>query len=81
MDPISVVKLWLMVKPIKRIRKFRNKETKVFKGKLTYSALAVVAAPILGRLLGFEIAETELVQLLQGLAVLVGFYGRYRATK
>lgn len=88
MDPLTAlalirkgVKTWLMVRPIRRIRKWRNKETEVFKGKLTYASLAVVAAPMLGALLGMEIAETELVQIAQGVAVLIGFYGRWRATR
>ena len=53
----------------------------MFKGKLTYASLAVVAAPILGRLFGFEIAQAEIVELFQAAAVLTGFYGRFRATK
>ena len=81
MGLVSAVKLWLLIKPIKRIKEFRNKEQKVFKGKLTYASLAIVAAPIFTRLFGFEVLEAELVTMVSGLAVLVGFYGRYRATK
>ena len=56
-------------------------QEKVFKGKLTYASLAVVAAPIFSRLLGFEVMEAELITIASGIAVLVGVYGRYRATK
>ena len=78
---VGAVKLWLLIKPIKRIKEFRNKETKVFKGRLTYASLAVVLAPLVARLFGFEVAETDIVALFQAGAVFVGFYGRYRATK
>jgi len=78
----GAAKLWLLIKPIKRIKEFRNKETKeVFKGKLTYSALAVVMAPFVARFVGFEVAESDIVALFQAAAVFVGFYGRFRATR
>ena len=50
------------------------------KGALTYTALAAIAAPLLGRLFGVELAEHELVTVFQAFAVVVAVYGRKRAT-
>lgn len=85
--------LWLLVKPIQRWknrkgRKAPNeqenpavKERKMLKGKLTYISWAAVGAPILGRLLGIELAEADLVALISAGFVLVGIFGRWRATR
>jgi len=61
----GAVKLWLLIKPIKRIKEFRNKETKMFKGRLTYASLAVVLAPLVGRLFGFEATDLPSIQYPQ----------------
>ena len=59
----------------------RRKEKQMLEGKLTYTALAAVAAPIVGRLLGIELAESDMAMVFQAAMVLVGVYGRWRATR
>jgi len=64
-------------------RRAARKETKeirqVFKGKLTYSSLIVIAVVAIAQHFGVEIAESEAGQITEALAVLVGVYGRWRA--
>jgi len=87
-DPITALtiirkgaKMWLMVKPIKRIKEFRQRkqEKPMLKGKLTYTALAAVAAPVLAGLIGVPLPQETIVLWFQAVAAAVGVYGRWRA--
>lgn len=64
-----------------KARKARKEDTMFFKGKLTYTALAAVVAPVMAQLLGVDVVQSEVVQVFQAVAALIGVYGRWRATK
>jgi uncharacterized membrane protein len=70
----------LIVKLIKRWRQ-RRKGKKMFKGKLTYAALAGIVAVQVGKLLGVEIAESEVSAITEAVLTGVAIYGRWRATR
>lgn len=91
----KIVKFWLMVKPVKRIRRWRNKrrarkgkpllnldEDVTMDGKKTYSGIAIA---LLGFVLGWlgVGGESEATQLVTHGSELVGLiiatYGRYAA--
>jgi hypothetical protein len=77
---VTLGQLITIVKLIKRWRQ-RRKGKKMFKGKLTYSALAAIVAVQVGKLLGVEIAESEVAQVTEAVLALVAIYGRWRASR
>lgn len=91
MDPVTLAKLWMAIRPIKRIkerraaRKARDvsqpKETAMLNGKLTYSAIAVMAIIYVGQLIGVEVAEDQAASIVGVVAGLIGAFGRWRATR
>lgn len=50
-------------------------------GKLTYTAIAVMAIIYAGQLIGVDIAEEQAASIVGVVAGLIGAYGRWRATK
>ena len=83
MDPVTIAKLWLVVKPVKRVKEWRaqRRGAQVFKGKLTYSMAGGAAVVFIGQALGIELAQEEVASIIGGAMALVAIYGRYRATK
>lgn len=91
----ALIKLWLLAKPVRRIRKWRNKrrarkglpllnvdEDVNMDGKKTYSGIAIAALGLLMGWLGIG-GEAEATQLVTNGMELVGLviaiYGRYVA--
>jgi hypothetical protein len=59
-----------------------NKEVEdMLQGKLTYTAIAAVLAPLAARLLGVDVPDTLIVEAFQLAAGLVALYGRWRANR
>lgn len=92
MDPVTLAKLWMAIRPIKRIKERRAarkargdvsqpKETAMLNGKLTYSAIAVMAIIYVGQLIGVEVAEDQAASIVGVVAGLIGAFGRWRATR
>ena len=83
MNPLAIAKLWLAIKPIKRFKEFRQskQEKPMLKGKLTYTALAGVVAPVIASLIGVPLPPETIVLWFQAVAAAVGVYGRWRANK
>jgi hypothetical protein len=95
LDPITLTKLWLLIKPIKRIREHRaakraaknlnGKETPVFQGKVTYLSVAVLALSFLAQRFDVPLLPDDAEAVVSAVGALVGtvggVYGRYRATK
>jgi hypothetical protein len=84
MDPLTVAKLWLLVKPYKRFKAWRAKRrgVPVFKGKLTYASLGTLFVALAATVLGDGvITAADLDELGQAVLAVVAVYGRYRATK
>lgn len=77
----TIVKLWLAVGPINRFKKFKRKqqEKPMLRGKLTYTAIAAVVAPVLASLIGVPLPPETVVLWFQAVAAAVGVYGRWRA--
>jgi len=53
----------------------------VFKGKLTYTAVLAILAPVLTATLGFDIVPEDLVPFWQAATAAVALYGRWRASR
>lgn len=53
--------------------------SKFLKGKVTYIGIAGVAIPIIGQLLGVEIADSDLAQVMESVGIVVATFGRWRA--
>ena len=53
----------------------------MFKGKLTYTVVAGILAAQVGKLLGVDVAESEVVEVIQAGLAVAAIYGRWRATK
>lgn len=53
--------------------------SKVLKGKLTYIGIAGVAVPMIGQLLGLELADSDVATVVQGIGIVVAAFGRWRA--
>jgi hypothetical protein len=83
-NPVTVAKLWLLVRPVQRIKAWRARrrgET-VFKGKLTYASLGALFVALAATVLGDGvITAADLDEVGQAALALVAMYGRYRATK
>jgi hypothetical protein len=57
-----------------------TKETAMLNGKLTYSAIGIMAIIYVGQLIGVEVAEEQAASIVSVIAGLIGAYGRWRAT-
>jgi len=70
-----------------RVIKFfvKRKVKRMFKGKLTATSIAALAAFALSKVLGVDIGVDEISPLVEAGVVIataaVGFYGRWRATR
>lgn len=53
----------------------------MFKGKLTYTALAGILTIAAGKLFGVEITEGDIGAVSAGVLALVAVYGRWRSTR
>jgi hypothetical protein len=87
MDPLTVAKLWLLVKPYKRFKAWRAKRrgVTVLQGKVTYASIAVLALSWLAQRFDVPLLPDDAEALVSVVGALVGtvggVYGRYRATK
>lgn len=77
---MAAVPVWLTELIIRGIVR-KIKEKRMLKGKLTYTALAGILASVLSRVLGFEVGEGEVQQLVEAVLAVVAVYGRFRATR
>jgi uncharacterized membrane protein len=71
---------WLKIQLIKFIVR-KVKEKRMFKGKLTYSAVAALLAVQVGKLLGVEVLEADVAAVTEAVLAVVALYGRWRATR
>lgn len=53
--------------------------SKILKGKVTYIGIAGVAIPVIGQLLGVEIADSDVAQIIESAGIIVATFGRWRA--
>lgn len=53
----------------------------IYKGKLTYTALAVIVAGTVAQLFGIDVVEGDTQAIVTGIAAIVGVYGRWRANR
>ena len=56
-------------------------ESQMFKGKLTYTAIIAIAAPIISSALGFDVVPADLEPIYVGVVSSIGLFGRWRATR
>lgn len=84
MNALTLAELWLRHRPIRKLKEWRKraKETKVLKGKLTYSALGSIIAILGTQILGDGVVtQADWQSLGAAVLALVGIYGRWRATR
>jgi hypothetical protein len=90
MDPVTVAKLWMLVKPVKRFKAWRAKRKgePVLQGKKTYLGIVITGVGLVMGWLGFgsEDASTLSAQLVGALdqiltvgGLLFAAYGRAKA--
>jgi hypothetical protein len=86
-DPLTVAKLWLLVKPWKRLkeRRAKRKGKAMLQGKVTYVSIAVLALSYLAQRFDVPLLPDDAEALVSAVGALLGtvggVYGRYRATK
>jgi hypothetical protein len=86
-DPVTVAKLWLLIKPAKRFKAWRQrrKGASVFQGKVTYASIAVLAVSWLAQRFDVPLLPEDAEAVVSAVGVVLGtlggVYGRYRATK
>jgi len=57
------------------------KDKPMLKGKLTYSAVIGIIAPVVSALAGFEVLSADILPFYQAFLAGVALYGRWRANK
>jgi hypothetical protein len=79
---IKIARWWKRVRPIRSFKENRKVFKNIFKGKLTYSALATLLATVAASALGDGVVSgDDLTELGQAVVVLVAVFGRWRAIR